>query len=85
MNATQAASGLYSFKAWYAGLLAPVRRRLVAARVSPAVITTTGIAFGAAAGAAIALLRPGIIAGLVVGRLARGPARLRESRRRRGP
>src|SRR5260370_42554447 len=69
VNATQAASGLYSFKAWYAGLLAPIRRRLVAARVSPAVITMTGIAFGATAGAGIALPRPGIIAGLVVAAL----------------
>ena len=69
MSATQAATGLYSFKSWYAGLLAPVRKRLVAARVSPHVITAAGIAAGAGAGAAIALLRPGPLAGLAVAAL----------------
>jgi CDP-diacylglycerol--glycerol-3-phosphate 3-phosphatidyltransferase len=69
MNATQAATGLYSFKSWYAGLLAPVRKRLVTARVSPNVITAAGIAFGAGAGASIALLRPGPLAGLAVAAL----------------
>ena len=66
MNAAQAATGLYSLKSWYAGLLAPIRKRLAAARVSPNAITAAGIAFGAGAGAAIALLRPGPVAGLTV-------------------
>jgi hypothetical protein len=30
MNGTLAATGLYSSKSWYAGLLTPVRNRLVA-------------------------------------------------------
>ena len=29
MSAEAAAGGLYSFKSWYAGRLAPVRRRLI--------------------------------------------------------
>jgi len=66
MNSRAAAGGLYSFKSWYAGRLAPVRRGLVAAHVPPAAITVTGIAFGAGAGAALALLRPGPAAGAVV-------------------
>lgn len=69
MNAMQAATGLYSFKTWYAGLLAPVAKRLVAARVSPSVITAAGMAFGAGAGAAIALRPPGPLAGLAVAAL----------------
>ena len=59
ISASAAAGGLYSFKSWYAGLLAPVRRVLVAAAVPPAAITLAGIGFGALAGAALALLRPG--------------------------
>ena len=61
-----AAGGLYSFKSWYAGLLAPVRRVLVAADVPPAAITVAGIGCGAMAGAALALLRPGPVAGPAV-------------------
>ena len=61
-----AAGGLYSFKAWFAGLLAPVRRVLVAADVPPAAITVAGIGCGAVAGAALALLRPGPVAGPAV-------------------
>lgn len=61
-----AAGGLYSFKSWYAGRLAPVRRGLVAANVPPAAITTAGIAFGGAAGMALALMRPGPLAGTAV-------------------
>ncbi len=61
--------GLYSFKSWYAGRLAPVRRVLVSANVPPAAITMAGIAFGGGAGAALALLRPGPIAGAVVAAL----------------
>ena len=62
-------AGLYALKPWYAGQLAPVRRRLVAARVPPAAITVAGIIFGAGAGAAIAFVRPGLAAGLAVAAL----------------
>jgi len=58
--------GLYALKPWYAGRLTPIRRRLVAGHVSPAVITVAGIAFGGGAGAAIAVVRPGVVAGLIV-------------------
>jgi len=61
-----AAAGLYSFRSWYSGWLAPVRRRLVAADVSPAAITVAGIGFGGACGAALAFLPSGPIAGAVV-------------------
>ena len=66
ISAHAAAGGLYSFKSWYAGRLTPVRRGLVAANVPPAAITVTGIVFGGAAGAALALLRPGPAAGAAV-------------------
>jgi CDP-diacylglycerol---glycerol-3-phosphate 3-phosphatidyltransferase len=69
LRAGRFAGGLYSLKPWYAGRLAPVRRKLVAADVPPAVITVAGIFFGGAAGAALALLRPGPVAGLTVGAL----------------
>jgi CDP-diacylglycerol--glycerol-3-phosphate 3-phosphatidyltransferase len=74
-SAHAAAGGLYSFKSWYARRLAPVRRRLVTANVPPAAITVTGIFFGGAAGAVLALLRPGpatgaAVAVLLAGRLA---------------
>src|SRR5262249_6530882 len=62
-------AGLYTLKPWYAGRLAPVRGRLVAAHVPPDVITGAGIIFGGGAGAAIALLRPGPVAGLAVAAL----------------
>src|SRR5579863_3019457 len=65
-HAHAAAGGLYSFKSWYAGRLAPARRRPVALHAPPAAITITGIAFGVAAGAALALLRPGPAAGAAV-------------------
>jgi len=68
-SAHAAAGGLYSFKAWYARRLAPVRRRLVAANVPPSLITMTGICFGAAAGAVLALMRPGPAAGAAVAAL----------------
>lgn len=61
-----AAGGLYSFKSWYAGRLAPVRRYLVAAEVPPSAITLAGVLFGGGAGAALALLRPGLLAGFAV-------------------
>jgi CDP-diacylglycerol---glycerol-3-phosphate 3-phosphatidyltransferase len=63
------AGGLYSLKPWYAGRLAPVRRRLVEARVPPAAITMAGIVFGGGAGAVLALLRPGPVAALAVAAL----------------
>jgi CDP-diacylglycerol--glycerol-3-phosphate 3-phosphatidyltransferase len=68
-SAHAAAGGLYSFKSWYAGRLAPVRRRLIAANVRPAAITLIGIAFGGGAGAALAVLRPGPAAGAAVAAL----------------
>src|SRR5580698_3108735 len=68
-NSTHAAGGLYSFKSWYARRLAPVRRCLVAANVPPAVITMTGIGFGAGAGGVLALMRPGPAAGAAVAAL----------------
>ena len=68
-SAHAAASGLYSFKSWYARRLAPVRRRLVAANVPPSLITMTGICFGAGAGAVLALMRPGPAAGAAVAAL----------------
>src|SRR5580692_3246924 len=69
-NSTHAAAGgLYSFKSWYARRLAPVRRWLVAANVPPAVITMTGIGFGAGAGGVLALMRPGPAAGAAVAAL----------------
>jgi CDP-diacylglycerol---glycerol-3-phosphate 3-phosphatidyltransferase len=61
--------GLYSLKPWYARRLAPLRRRLVAASVPPAAITTAGILFGGGAGAALATLRPGPVDGLTVAAL----------------
>jgi len=61
--------GLYICKSWYADRLAPVRQGLVAANVPPTVITTAGIFFGAGAGVALALLRPGAVAGLAVATL----------------
>ncbi len=66
ISAHAAAGGLYSFKSWYAGRLAPVRRVLVAAGVRPGAITGAGIVCGAVAGAALALLRPGLPAGVAV-------------------
>ncbi len=66
ISASAAAGGLYSFKSWYADLLAPVRRLLVDTGVSPAAITMAGIVFGGGAGAALALVRPGLVAGTVV-------------------
>ena len=83
-SAHAAAGGLYSFKAWYARRLAPIRRRLVAANVPPAAITITGIFFGGGAGAVLALLRPGPVTGAAVAALLAG-ARLRQPRRRGGP
>ena len=69
ISAHAAAGGLYSFKSWYTGRLAPLRRGLVAANVPPAAITMAGIVFGGGAGAALALLRPGPAAGAAVAAL----------------
>jgi phosphatidylglycerophosphate synthase len=60
-------TGLYALKPWYGARLAGVRRGLIAHRVSPNVLTVAGVGFGAAAGAAIAFLRPGLIAAVLVG------------------
>ena len=62
-------AGLYRLKYWYADRLAPVRRAMVAANVPPSAITMAGIFFGAGAGVALALLRPGVVAGLMVAAL----------------
>src|SRR5215831_21150733 len=62
-------NGLYALKPWYADRLAGIRRGLVRHRVSPNVLTATGVVFGAAAGAALAVLPTGPIAGASVGTL----------------
>jgi CDP-diacylglycerol--glycerol-3-phosphate 3-phosphatidyltransferase len=69
VNSVLGNNGLYGLKPWYAGRLSLIRRRLVAANVSPNVVTASGIAFGCGAGAALALLRPGVLAGVVVAAL----------------
>jgi CDP-diacylglycerol--glycerol-3-phosphate 3-phosphatidyltransferase len=69
VNTVLGNNGLYGLKPWYAGRLGLIRRWLVAADVSPNVVTAAGIAFGCGAGAALALLRPGVLAGLVVAAL----------------
>jgi CDP-diacylglycerol---glycerol-3-phosphate 3-phosphatidyltransferase len=60
-------NGLYALKPWYADRLGGLRRVLVARRVAPTAITAAGVAFATASGAALGLLRPGVIAGAVVG------------------
>jgi CDP-diacylglycerol--glycerol-3-phosphate 3-phosphatidyltransferase len=62
-------NGIYALKPWYAARLQPVRRALVARRVSPSALTWAGVGCGGAAGAAVAVLRPGPVAALVVGLL----------------
>jgi CDP-diacylglycerol--glycerol-3-phosphate 3-phosphatidyltransferase len=64
--------GLYGLKPWYAGRLSLIRRRLVAAGVSPHMVTLAGVVFGGGAGAALALLPPGLLAGTVVAVLLAG-------------
>ena len=59
-------AGLYGLKPWFAARLARVRTMLVAHRVSPGAISAAGIVFGAGVGAALALIRPGWLCGLVV-------------------
>lgn len=58
--------GLYGLKPWYAARLGGVRGVLVRRRVSPDTITAAGVVAGAGAGAALGLLRPGLIAGVAV-------------------
>jgi CDP-diacylglycerol---glycerol-3-phosphate 3-phosphatidyltransferase len=62
-------AGLYGLKPWYAARLAGVRRLLVARGVRPGTISAAGVGFGCAAGAALAVLRPGPAAGCVVAAL----------------
>jgi CDP-diacylglycerol--glycerol-3-phosphate 3-phosphatidyltransferase len=59
-------SGLYALKPWYTGRLGPVRDLLVARAVPPWVISAAGVLAGAGAGAVLALVRPGLVAGLAV-------------------
>ncbi|MGP3971002.1 CDP-alcohol phosphatidyltransferase family protein [Streptomyces sp. 6N223] len=62
--------GLYALKPWYAGRLAGALGWLARRRTSPDAVSATGIAAGAAAGAALAWLPgPGAFAGLVVAAL----------------
>lgn len=60
-------NGLYALKPWYAARLSGVRGTLVARRVRPAVLTWAGVGFGGAAGAAVAVLRPGPVTALLAG------------------
>jgi CDP-diacylglycerol--glycerol-3-phosphate 3-phosphatidyltransferase len=62
-------NGLYALKPWYAARLGRLRRVLVARRVSPHTITAGGVAFGAAAGAVLGLVRPGPAAAAAVATL----------------
>jgi CDP-diacylglycerol--glycerol-3-phosphate 3-phosphatidyltransferase len=62
-------SGLYGLKPWYATRLARVRRVLVTKHVNPDAITLAGVAFGAAAGCALATLHHGPLAAVVVAAL----------------
>jgi CDP-diacylglycerol---glycerol-3-phosphate 3-phosphatidyltransferase len=62
-------AGLYGLKPWFAARLAGVRRFLVAQKVPPWAITAAGVGFGGAAGAVLALVRPGPVCGLAVAAL----------------
>jgi CDP-diacylglycerol--glycerol-3-phosphate 3-phosphatidyltransferase len=62
-------NGLYALKPWYATRLRGVRRALIIARVSPDAVSVAGIAFGAAAGAALFLVPSGPVAAVGVGLL----------------
>jgi CDP-diacylglycerol--glycerol-3-phosphate 3-phosphatidyltransferase len=59
-------SGLYALKPWYARRLRPVADRLERHDISPDAVSAGGVAFGALAGAALALLSPGPLAGVIV-------------------
>ncbi|ASW54367.1 CDP-alcohol phosphatidyltransferase family protein [Plantactinospora sp. KBS50] len=62
-------NGLYALKPWYTARLDPLLRHLVARRVPPVALTVAGVGAAVAAGAALALLRPGLPAALLVGGL----------------
>ena len=62
-------AGLYGLKPWFAARLGLVRRGLVAHRVSPTAISVAGVGFGAGAGVALGLMRPGWACGLAVAAL----------------
>lgn len=59
-------NGLYALKPWYADRLDGLRRALVRHQVPPPLISAGGVAFGAAAGAAL-LLPPGPVPAIAVG------------------
>lgn len=61
-----ALQGLYALKPWYAARLAPVAGRLTALGVSPDAVSAAGVAFGALAGALLAVLPPTLLTGLLV-------------------
>ena len=50
--------GLYALKFWYAARLTPLRARLIAARISPNVVSLAGVLFAAGAGAVLAFGSP---------------------------
>jgi phosphatidylglycerophosphate synthase len=58
--------GLYALKPWYAARLGGVRTALARHRVSPDAVSAAGVVAGAGAGCALAFVRPGLIAGLLV-------------------
>jgi CDP-diacylglycerol---glycerol-3-phosphate 3-phosphatidyltransferase len=58
--------GLYALKPWYADRLHRARAGLVRRRVSPHAITAAGVVAGGGAGAVLAVMRPGPVAGLLV-------------------
>jgi phosphatidylglycerophosphate synthase len=60
-------NGLYALKPWYATRLGGVRGALVAHRVPPDVLTWSGVAFGALAGVAMAVLPVGPVAAAATG------------------
>jgi len=62
-------NGLYAFKPWYANRLARLQSVLVRRRVSPIVLTTLGVAFGAGAGAVLGFAGTGLIATAAVAAL----------------
>src|SRR4029077_19882730 len=62
-------AGLYGLKPWFSVRLRWIRPSLVARDVSPGAISASGVLFGAGAGAALALMRPGWPCGLVVAAL----------------
>src|SRR5205809_6071920 len=62
-------NGLYALKPWYARRLGRLRRALVTRNVAPGTVTAAGVAAGTAAGVALATIRPGPVAAVVVGAL----------------